>query len=183
MWYYIRVRNTYEKGITMNRIIILAGVQGSGKTTKREELLSQPNESGWFVISTDDMLKAYFDVEFTTDRKIWSELGQIIHDAMVHAVAHGRDIIYDTTLSSPVAADRLLNWLDTHAPNYSRELVLMDTPVEECIRRISLRNRKVPEDVVRATAARMEDMKKWFAVCGRFKSSEICNCPFCKGGV
>lgn len=167
----------------MNHIIILSGIQGSGKTTKREELLSQPNESGWFVISPDDMLQAFYGVEFTTDGHIWRELTHCINQSMLHAVSYGRDIIYDTTLSSQKYTKRLLKWLDTHASHYTRELIILDTPVEECIRRISLRDRKVPEEVVRATALRLEAMKPWFEVCNRFKQSGDCDCHFCKGGV
>jgi len=118
----------------MPKSLMLKGLPGSGKTTHAKELVKQ----GFKRINNDDL------------RDMIDE----IREAMVGIfMEHGCDIVVDNCNFNPIhKIDMCLQaelHNDTNKTKYEVEEKLIDIPLEECIRRDSLRDRKVGEKVIK----------------------------------
>lgn len=126
---------------------MLKGLPGSGKTTHAKELVKQ----GFKRINNDDLRDMIDGGKFSHKNElIISE----IREAMVGIfMEHGCDIVVDNCNFNPIhKIDMCLQaelHNDTNKTKYEVEEKLIDIPLEECIRRDSLRDRKVGEKVIK----------------------------------
>ena len=70
----------------------------------------------------------------------------------LQALEEGKNVIYDATNLSPYFRKQVLAQLPEHT---TKTAVFVDVPVEECIRRQALRDRKVPAEVIQKMARRL----------------------------
>lgn len=130
-------------------IHLLCGIPGSGKST----FIHKQLESGKGIwISRDEVRKSLVG-EDVTDREYFSRENQVFADFIMQindAISLGYEHIYvDATHISPASRSKVLNKLYVNA-NSALILEVFMTPVEECIRRNSLREgfARVPDSAI-----------------------------------
>lgn len=135
-------------------LYILIGVPGSGKSTYAEELY-QKSERGIALVSSDQIRKSLYGNESCQDnpKKVFS----IAHQATIDQLTRGYDVIFDAT--NIYAKDRmdLIRKVCFEVKKEVRFIAIyFDTPIETCIARQDLRERKVPTKVIEKMNRQME---------------------------
>ena len=136
----------------MNKLIILAGLPGSGKTTFAESIVQSSRH--WVRVNRDTLR------EMVGCGRPWDLMDEaIVSDyrdvCIISALMKGRSVIVDDT--------NLKTWTRTHIADLAEvlgirwEIHWFDTPVEECIRRDALRGpRSIGRENILAMAKGME---------------------------
>ena len=127
----------------MNRpkFIMMCGLVASGKSTKAKKLAKEHNAT---IFSSDELrVKMFGDVN---DQEHNQELFVELHKRIKDCLRSGKSTIMDST---NINYKRRMAFL-AELKNIPCEkiCVVMATPYEECIRRNSERDRKVPEYVI-----------------------------------
>lgn len=127
-------------------LYILIGVPGSGKSTYAEELY-QKSERGIALVSSDCIRKSLYGNENCQDnpKKVFT----LAHKIIVDQLEHGFDVIFDAT--NIYAKDRsdLIRKICFEVKKEVRFIAIyFDTPIETCVARQDLRERKVPTKVI-----------------------------------
>ena len=122
----------------MNTLYIMVGLPGSGKSTVAKELSEFLNIP---IVSTDQIRMDITGSEenFDRDGYIWS---QVVPAKLNMALLRG-DVVFDATNLTEHYRNELKRSLSVPAEYVA---VVVNTPVEECIQRQQLRERKVPSD-------------------------------------
>lgn len=119
----------------MAKLIMLIGIQGSGKTTYSKKLMEDYNAK---VISTDRVRQTCIGIEekdvFPTVYKLCAE-----------EIKQKHNVILDATHITPKVRKRSFDALDQHGIQYEKVAVYLNTPVEECLRRVEIRNKDPKE--------------------------------------
>ena len=127
-------------------LYILIGVPGSGKSTYAEELY-QKSERGIALVSSDSIRKSLYGNESCQDnpKKVFT----LAHKIIVDQLEHGFDVIFDATnIYANNRKDLILKVCFEVNQPVRFVAVYFDTPVDICIARQELRERKVPAKVI-----------------------------------
>lgn len=128
----------------MAALTITRGLPGSGKTTYAREWVAR-DPAKRVRVSRDglrDMIdNGKFIQDVTEPRIILAECGLI-----GHFLAEGIDVICDDTNLPEATVDMMR---DLAGSSGFLVIDMRGVPLEECIRRNALRDRKVPEEVIR----------------------------------
>lgn len=127
----------------MAKLIMLIGIQGSGKTTHSKILSEEYNAK---VVSTDRVRQTYVGIEE-------SEVFPTVYRLCKEELKSGNNVILDATHITPKVRKRSFDALDQYDVQYEKVAYYFDTPVEECIRRVAIRNEdpnelKLPLEVI-----------------------------------
>ena len=128
---------------------LLCGIPGSGKSTWVNKQMKD-DESIW--ISRDEVRKSMVgeDVSdakyFSRETEVFAEFVKQVNDAISLDYEH---IYVDATHINPASRNKLLNRLYTNE-NSALILEVFTTPIEECVRRNSLREgfARVPDSAI-----------------------------------
>lgn len=130
--------------ISKPRIVVLVGLPGSGKSTWAS---ARPG-----VLSSDALRELLADDP--ENQAIHPLVFRVMRDLLKHRLNLRRSVTYiDATNLTPRERRpyvRLAHSLDAEV-----EAVFFDVSVEECVRRNRERARKVPDEVIRAMAAKL----------------------------
>lgn len=134
-----------DKGL----LIVLAGVPGCGKSTVAKDI---SNRYGFQIVSSDAIRKElYGDEAIQGDgRKVFEIAHRRTRDLL-----HYTNVVFDATNCKVVSRVELLN--NTAMNSRYSVCVVFDTPLNESIKRNSIRNRKVPEKVITKMAHDLKD--------------------------
>ena len=124
------------------KFIMLVGLPCSGKSTKGQELAKEYNAT---VFSSDALREELFgDVnEQSRDQELFTELHKRIKDCL----REGKSAIYDACNRN--YKKRMAFLAELKNIPCEKICVIMATPYEECIKRSRIRERKVPEYVIK----------------------------------
>ena len=121
------------------KLLCLKGLPASGKSTYAKELESK----GWGRTNKDDIRKLNFpNYEFKDEKKVIA-----IENGMIKAhLSAGRNVVVDNTHFNPKHQQRL----EAIAKEFNAdfEVLFIDTPLEECIKRNRKRTDSVPMEVI-----------------------------------
>ena len=135
----------------MNKIILLQGIQGSGKSTWAKSWVKEDPEHR--VRLNYDDLRNMLGVYWVQSRE--HMLRAIENSFLLEAMLKGYDIVIDNMNLNPKTVAKyegiIKSWNDAQSNKYEMEKILFDTPVDECIRRDSLRNNPIGEVVIKRT--------------------------------
>ena len=128
----------------MNKLIIMSGVAGSGKSTWANNYAQ--NNANTLVLSTDEIRYQLFNTQYPNN-KSEKIIRKTIIDKAIEASKQGINVIID---SAVVKNKGIMRWYRQLAQYFKvRELVIIDTPLEKCLLQNNQRSRHVPEDVIR----------------------------------
>ena len=120
----------------MAKLIMLIGIPGSGKTTYSKDISREYNAK---VISSDWVRQNYVGIKE-------NEVFPTVYKLCVEELSNERNVILDATHITPKVRKRTFDALDQYEVEYEKIAVYLDTPVEECVRRVDIRN-KNPEEL------------------------------------
>lgn len=121
------------------KLLMLKGLAASGKTTYAMELV----DDGWVRANKDDIRNKYFP-EWT--RKDEKEVLRMEDDIIIDALRLGKNVVVDDTNLVPKHQTRLEKIAQKEGAEF--EVLFIDTPFEECIRRNKKRANSVPMEVI-----------------------------------
>lgn len=126
----------------MNKLYMMIGLPASGKSTIAKEI---SKSEGAIIVSSDEIRKEFGDINDQSQNvKVFEE---VISRAKFY-LANQYDVIIDATNINYKKRRHLLNSIDS-LHTKERIAILVATPYEECLERNQLRERKVPEEVIK----------------------------------
>lgn len=149
----------------MPTVIVLSGLPGAGKSSRARQIIAEarraagrPGTAG--VVSRDTIREHILGLTMAPGDQVLDRDGEDVVTAVTEAqaralLAAGVSVVVDATNLVPAHVDRWRAIADGH--DAALDVVTLDTPVEECIRRDEARHaaggRYVGEDVIRRIAA------------------------------
>ena len=128
------------------RVVVLVGLPGSGKST-------WVAEQGGVAISSDELRRWLRDD--ATDQTIHGLVFRLMRDFVRMRITLGAPVTYVDATNLTRKQRRPFIKIAEHMGCVC-EAVFFDVPVEECLRRNELRDRKVPAEAIRAMAGRLQ---------------------------
>lgn len=122
-------------------LYVLIGVSGSGKSTYAESLGLNTKLA---VVSTDAIRKTYFGSE--EDQSDGAKVFQTAYDWIDYYLQYGKDVVFDATNTTKRGRRDLLRSL---TPPFRKVAVLVTPPLGVALAQNSMRQRIVPESVIR----------------------------------
>ena len=119
----------------MAKLIMLIGIPGSGKTTYSKELSIKYNAK---VISSDKVRQTYIGIDE-------SEVFPTVYRLCIEELKNDCNVILDATHITPKVRKRTFDSLEQYGVDYEKVAIYFDTPVEECLRRVEVRNQNPNE--------------------------------------
>ncbi len=125
----------------MKKLILLIGIQGSGKTTLAKKLVTK----GFSRICADDIRGELFgDPIIQADT---SKVFEIFFARLEKLLADGGDVVVDNTNLNSKHRKPIIDM--AKAAGYTDiQLWLLDIPLETCLKRNAQRDRVVPEETI-----------------------------------
>lgn len=123
------------------KILILKGLPGSGKSTFAQELVS--GNPGWRRVNKDNLRNMFGGYKPKQEAHIIRTRDILINMALTD----GMNVVVDDTNFHPKHEARIREIAAQH--NATVEVHMIDTPVEECIRRDARREEPVGEKVIK----------------------------------
>ena len=126
----------------MKKIIVLIGIPGSGKSTYAN---SFKEKKGYIIFSSDEYRKILLgnEEDQSSNKFIFEKLRE---DVSTLASNYDGDIIIDST---NISKRNRKCWIDiANKYNFKCVAVYFNVRIDECLRRISNRERKVPSHVL-----------------------------------
>src|SRR5689334_1582559 len=136
----------------MRTIHMIKGLPASGKTTLALEMVKQEKVKR---ISKDDLRSMLHGGEYS----ILSEMFVLdVRNAIASlALSQGFDVVIDDTNLNPIHEEQLHFLADSLGARFN--VIELDTPLEECIRRDAARSSPVGEAVIRGMFEKYIDKK------------------------
>lgn len=139
-------------------LYILIGVPGCGKSTYAEELsekLVKKHDVVVSTISSDKIRKHLYGDESCQDCP--SKVFAIAHNVIKNQLSVGYDVIFDATNIHKHNREELIKEVLFEVNKPVRFVAIyFNTPIEECIKRQELRDRKVPKKVIEKMARQID---------------------------
>lgn len=124
--------------------IMTVGLPASGKSTWCEEYMSHINTD---YISSDEYREIYFDN--VNDQNHNTIVFQKMFEDTIEALNNGKNVLYDATNLNYKRRMHLVSEINRICHNVFYMCKLFATPYEQCLKNNAIRERKVPEDVIK----------------------------------
>lgn len=128
-------------------VILTVGPSGAGKSTFCKELATAPSE----VISSDHLREILSGD--ASNQQVSSQVFQMMYDIVSTRSKWRQRSILDATFLQKFSRKAYYGPVAHGLPSY---VVLVHAPLEECLRRQFMRDRQVPEEVVKKHYAQYE---------------------------
>jgi predicted kinase len=134
--------------LNKREVIILRGVPGSGKSTVAKMLV----EKGYYRVNKDDLRQMINNYNLNPDDE--RLIDSIQSDIIRTLIYQGKNIVVDNTHAKQKYVKQVVELAIECCElmpefDYDIGVQLLDTSLEESIRRNNLREKPVPEDVIR----------------------------------
>jgi len=129
----------------MKKVLILKGLPGSGKTVYAKEVMNR--EKDWIRISRDNLRDMLYFGDFSREKE--DRLVYYMKMILVDLLREGHDVIVDNCHLDPNHIALIHESILFSGIACDVDIKEMDTSLEECIARDSLRPDSVGEKVIR----------------------------------
>ena len=139
----------------MSRLVIMSGPAGSGKSTWAEKYANE-NENT-IIVSSDSIRYELFNkfcVTFREEKVVQSTIKQRVIDAGKKDI----NVVLDTAAVKNKSILKLHRRYKDFFDSFT--LVILDTPLEVCLKQNKMRDRQVPEDVIKEMYSFKEQINK-----------------------
>lgn len=136
----------------MSKLIVLSGIPGAGKSTWATDYASKHNNT--IVLSTDALRFELFG-NYLIDRDNEKIMRSTLLERARAAAKQNVDVVLDSAVVKNKGRMRWINQLADAGFTY-KELIIFEAPFDVCLERNRLRDRHVPENVIK----RMYDWKE-----------------------
>jgi predicted kinase len=153
----------------MKKVLILAGLSGSGKSTFARRFCSEnPN---WLRVNRDDLRRSLLPVSLGEYWKTWSDrdkdrietlVNELQQTAILEGLTRGWHVLIDNTNLKLSYFNEFRKLLSQRFDKVEVRYALIDAPIEECIRRDKARPDSVGEEGIRRQAEQLSVLKKNF---------------------
>lgn len=153
----------------MRKVLLLTGLSGSGKSTfARQFCAENPN---YLRINRDDLRRAVLPVSLPEYWQTWPDITKnrienIVNEAqntlIINGLIKGWNLLIDNTNLKLSYLNAFRTLLAEHTEQVEISYHLIDTPINECIRRDRYRADSVGEAVIRKQAEQLSVLKKNF---------------------
>ena len=126
----------------MSKFIMLCGLPASGKSTYAKEIAKQENAN---IHSSDNMRRILFGDENANDKN--EEVFSMLHKQIKLDLIDNKNVVYDATNINYKRRKAFIEELKNI--ECEKICILMATPYEKCLEQNKLRDRQVPEDVIK----------------------------------
>ena len=124
------------------KVKALIGIPASGKSTWADSFVR--NNPDWVRVSRDDMRKM-LSAEYVVDFKTEDLISSMMDEMIIRALMHKKNVIIDNTNLKMKYIKHFEELVQYHA---DIEYQVFDISLKEALLRNSLRDRKVPENVM-----------------------------------
>lgn len=124
----------------MSKLLMLKGLPASGKSTYAKKIAS----SGYVRVNKDDMRAMLNDGKWSKSNE--KEVIKIRDYIISESLYNGKSVVVDDTNFAPVHRDRLQELAKKYGATF--ETKFFDTPLQECIKRDTIRANGVGKDVI-----------------------------------
>jgi predicted kinase len=122
----------------------MSGPAGSGKSTWAQNYAKE--NFNVLILSTDELRQLLFHTQYP-NRKSENIIRKTIIEKSIEAASHNVNVILD---SAVVKNKNIMKWWRKLSQYFNEtELVVINTPLEICLQQNQMRDRHVPEDVIR----------------------------------
>jgi predicted kinase len=155
------------KSPTMKKVLILIGLSGSGKSTLARQFCR--DKPDYLRVNRDDLRRSLLSVSLSEYNQTWPErerdrVERMVNDVqttiILSGLKQGWNLLIDNTNLRPSYLSQFRKLLLSQAEPVEVTYQLIDTPVEECIRRDKYRDDSVGEAVIRRQAQQLVALKK-----------------------
>ncbi|QJD79184.1 AAA family ATPase [Spirosoma rhododendri] len=151
----------------MKRVLILIGLSGSGKSTLARQFCR--DKPDYLRVNRDDLRRSLLSVSLSEYNQTWPEhqrdrvermVNELQTTTILKGLKQGWNLLIDNTNLRPSYLSQFRKLLLSQSDPVEVTYQLVDTPVEECIRRDKYRDDSVGEDVIRRQAQQLAALKK-----------------------
>lgn len=129
----------------MSKLIVLSGIPGAGKSTWATDYASKHNNT--IVLSTDALRFELFG-NYLINQDNEKIMRSTLLDRARAAAKQNIDVVLDSAVVKNKGRMRWINQLADAGFTY-KELIIFEAPFDICLERNRLRDRHVPEDVMK----------------------------------
>lgn len=153
----------------MKKVLILIGLSGSGKSTLARQYCR--DKADYLRVNRDDLRRSLLSVSLSEYNQTWPEcererVERIVNElqttTILKGLKQGWNLVIDNTNLRLSYISQFRKLLLSQSEPVEVTYQLVDTPVEECIRRDKYRDDSVGEAVIRRQAQQLAAMKKQF---------------------
>ena len=153
----------------MKHVLILTGLSGSGKSTFARQFCAE--NSNWLRVNRDDLRRSLLPVSLPEFWQTWPDteknrvenlVNALQKTAILDGLAQGWHVLIDNTNLKLSYLNEFKKLLAEQVDELEIRYQLIDTPVDECIRRDRERTDSVGEGVIRKQAEQLAVLKKKF---------------------
>lgn len=160
----------------MKKVMILTGLSGSGKSTFAQRFCLE--NANWLRVNRDDLRRSLLPVSLGEYWKTWPDqekdrieklVSELQETAILEGLRRGWHVLIDNTNLRQSYVTMFRKLLSQHFDEVEISYKLIDTPLEECIRRDSARPDSVGEAGIRHQAEQLATLKANF----KFESETV----------
>lgn len=125
----------------MKKLVLLAGIPGSGKTTLSQRLI----DKGFVTLTADQIREELWGDAAEQNNK--EQVFEVFFQRLEEGLRRGWDIVIDNTNINGKHREPIIERA-RQAGYTDIQIWIIDTPLEVCLERNKMRSRTVPEDIV-----------------------------------
>lgn len=131
----------------MIRAYITVGIPGSGKSTIAKKVKAEDEFNNIVELNLDDIREELSGDP--SDQSVTMDAVKLRNERLHHIVSSGGDVVISDTNCHADHLWELISSLRRLGVQYHHIMLIdMDVPLDECLRRNDIRERKVPVDVI-----------------------------------
>lgn len=133
----------------MANLFVMVGLPGSGKSTYAEQLIIENDAD--VIVSSDKIREELFNDVNNQDNN--NLVFTTVHERIIKYLEMDKNVVFDAT---NLSRKRRIAFLDQIDNNHGKYAIIMATPYEICLEQNNIREKQVPESVIKRMLTNFE---------------------------